>query len=182
MHRCLIIFTLISASLLSACSSTAPATGSTASSASSTTSTSSTDTAASKTAVKIALGYIPDVQFAPFYVAQAKGYYTAEHLDVTIDNSFIQDALPQVAQGRLTFANAAGDEILPARAQKLPVKMVFQSYQQYPVAIFSKQQAGIAKPADLKGKIVGVPGRFGATYVGLLGVLYAQKIPVSTLR
>jgi len=25
--------------------------------------------------VSIGLGYIPDIQFAPFYVAQSKGYY-----------------------------------------------------------------------------------------------------------
>jgi len=27
--------------------------------------------------VSIGLGYIPDIQFAPFYVAQSKGYYKA---------------------------------------------------------------------------------------------------------
>lgn len=122
------------------------------------------------------MGYIPDVQFAPFYVAQAKGYYAAEGLNVTFNHSDIRDALVQVAQGQLNFANAAGDEILLARAQQIPVKMIFQTYQQFPVAIFSKQSTGIAKPEDLKGKTIGVPGRFGATYIGLQGVMYAAKL------
>lgn len=133
-------------------------------------------TATSATPVTIAMGYIPDVQFAPFYVAQEKGYYAAEGLNVTINHSSIRDALVQVAQGQLTFANAAGDEVLLARAQQIPIQMVFQTYQEFPVAIFSKQSAGIAKPEDLKGKTVGVPGRFGATYIGLQGVLYASKL------
>jgi NitT/TauT family transport system substrate-binding protein len=123
------------------------------------------------------MGYIPDVQFAMYYVAQAKGYYKDEGLDVKIEHGFVTDAVVQVAQGRLTFANAAGDEILLARANQIPIKLVFQLFQQYPVAIFAKQSTGITKPEDLRGKTVGVPFRAGATYVGLKGILYAANIP-----
>lgn len=132
--------------------------------------------ASSTTSVSISMGYIPDVQFAPFYIAQARGYYAAEGLDVTFNHSDIRDALVQVAQGKLTFSNASGDEVLLARAQQIPIKMVFQTYQQFPIAIFSKESAGIARPEDLKGKTIGVPGRFGATYIGLQGLLYASKL------
>jgi len=128
------------------------------------------------------MGYIPDVQFAPFYVAQAKGYYAEEGLAVTINQNDIRDALVQVGQGQLQFANASGDEILLARAQSIPIKMVFQTFQQFPIAIFSKQSAGIATPADLRGKTIGVPGQFGATFIGLKGVLYAEKIPEQEVR
>lgn len=138
--------------------------------------------AASNTSINIAMGYIPDVQFAPFYVAQAKGYYAEEGLAVTINQNDIRDALVQVGQGQLQFANASGDEILLARAQSIPIKMVFQTFQQFPIAIFSKQSAGIATPADLRGKTIGVPGQFGATFIGLKGVLYAEKIPEQEVR
>lgn len=138
--------------------------------------------AASNTAISIAMGYIPDVQFAPFYVAQSKGYYAEEGLAVTINQNDIRDALVQVGQGQLQFANASGDEILLARAQSIPVKMVFQTFQQFPIAIFSKQSQGITKPADLRGKTIGVPGQFGATFIGLRGVLYAEKIPEQDVR
>src|SRR5215210_1158538 len=43
-----------------------------------------TSSNASSSKVTIALGYIPDVQFAPYYVALNKGYYAAEGLDVTL--------------------------------------------------------------------------------------------------
>lgn len=138
--------------------------------------------AASNTSISIAMGYIPDVQFAPFYVAQAKGYYAEEGLAVTINQNDIRDALVQVGQGQLQFANASGDEILLARAQSIPIKMVFQTFQQFPIAIFSKQSQGITKPADLRGKTIGVPGQFGATFIGLKGVLYAEKIPEQEVR
>ena len=137
---------------------------------------------ASSEEVSIAMGYIPDVQFAPFYVADAKGYYADEGLKVKIDHSDIRDALVQVAQGRLTFANAAGDEVLTARSQDVPIEMVFQTYQALPVAVFAKQSTGIATPEDLRGKTIGIPGRFGATYIGLRGLMYAAGMQESDVN
>jgi NitT/TauT family transport system substrate-binding protein len=134
------------------------------------------------TPVSVSMGYIPDVQFAPFYVAQQRGYYAAEGLSVTIDHSSIQDALLQVAQGRLTFASATGDEILVARAQQIPIKMVFQTFQQYPIAVFAKAEQGITAPEDLAGKTIGIPGRFGASYVGLLGMLFQAGLSEDDVR
>ncbi|HSH82962.1 MAG TPA: ABC transporter substrate-binding protein [Herpetosiphonaceae bacterium] len=78
--------------------------------------------------------------------------------------------------GTLPFVMASGDEVLLARGQGVPVKMVFLMYQKMPVAIFSKQGAGIATPADLRGKTIGLPGRYGATYIGLRGLLYANNM------
>lgn len=127
--------------------------------------------------VTVGLGYIPNVQFAPFYVAQSKGYYAAEGLSVDFSyGGNVNDLLVQSAAGKLPFVVAAGDEILLARAQQVPVEMVFLLYQKMPVAVFSKQAAGIRKPEDLKGKVIGIPGRYGATYIGLRGLLYAAGL------
>ena len=35
--------------------------------------------------VTIAMGYIPNVQFAPYYVAVEKGFFRDEGIDVTFD-------------------------------------------------------------------------------------------------
>jgi NitT/TauT family transport system substrate-binding protein len=124
--------------------------------------------------VTLGLGYIPNVQFAPFYLASEKGYYAEEGLDVEFSyGGNVNDLLLQVAGGKLPFVAASGDEVLLARSQQVPVRMVFLLYQKMPVAVFSKQAAGIATPADLRGKTIGVPGRFGATYIGLRGLLHA---------
>jgi NitT/TauT family transport system substrate-binding protein len=133
--------------------------------------------------VTLGLGYIPTVQFAPFYVAQSKGYYAAEGLEVEFSyGGNVNDLLLQTAAGKLPFVVAAGDEVLLARTQQVPVQMVFLLYQQAPVAIFSKETAGITEPEDLKGKTIGIPGRFGATYIGLRGVLYASGMQESDVN
>ncbi len=66
--------------------------------------------------VSIGLGYIPDIQFAPFYVAQSKGYYKAAGLDVTFHHGIVPDLIGSMVLGHDTFVFAGGDEALVARS------------------------------------------------------------------
>jgi NitT/TauT family transport system substrate-binding protein len=131
--------------------------------------------------VIMAMPYIPNVQFAHYYVADKKGYYAAEGLKVTFDYNFETDVVQRVAQGTVQFGSASGDSVLLARAQGLPVATIATMSQKFPTVFFSKADANIKTPADLKGKTVGIPGRFGASYIGLLALLYANKIQESEL-
>ncbi|ABU58470.1 MULTISPECIES: ABC transporter substrate-binding protein [Roseiflexus] len=123
--------------------------------------------------------YIPNVQFAHFYLADAKGYYEAEGLDVAFDYNFETDVVQRVAQGTLQFALASGDSVLLARSQGLPIVTVMTNSQRFPTVLFSKAEANITTPKDLTrdGVTVGIPGRFGASWIGLLALLYAENIP-----
>ena len=138
------------------------------------------------TPVTIALSYIADVQFAPFYLALNKGYYRDEGLDVTLQNGIVTDLITQLAQGTggVNFATVSGDEIIPARLQGVPVKYVMTWYRQYPVAAASIEGKGptLKSPADLKGHKVGVPGPFGSTYVGLLALLKAGGLAEADIQ
>src|SRR5689334_4979415 len=69
-----------------------------------------------KTKVTISLGYTPDVQFTPFYVALNKGYYAQEGLDVTFKHGIVPDLVKLLAAGDhdINFSVASGDEIIPA--------------------------------------------------------------------
>jgi NitT/TauT family transport system substrate-binding protein len=54
-------------------------------------------------------------------------------------------------------------------------------FQDYPVAVVAKAESGINKPQDLVGKRVGLPGLFGANYIGLIAMLHAEGIAESDL-
>ncbi len=60
--------------------------------------------------------------------------------------------------------------------------MVATMNQKFPVVFYSKAEENITKPADLKGKSVGIPGRFGGSYIGLLALLYASQMQESDLN
>jgi NitT/TauT family transport system substrate-binding protein len=132
--------------------------------------------------ITMAMAYIPTVQFAHFYVADKKGYYAEEGIKVSFDYNFETDVVQRVAQGTGQFGLASGDSVLLARAQGLPIVTVATNSQKFPVVFFSKAEQNITTPEDLKGKSVGIPGRFGASYIGLLALLYANNIQESELN
>lgn len=134
------------------------------------------------TAVKVGVGYIPNVQFAIFYVGIEKGFYADEGLHVSLDYGFENDYLKLVGVNQSQFMVGSGDQVVLGRAQGLPVRYVANWYTHYPVVIFAKHTANITKPADLAGKKIGIPGPFGASYVALLGILEAAKLKESDVK
>jgi NitT/TauT family transport system substrate-binding protein len=127
-------------------------------------------------ALRLPMGYIPDPQYAPFYVAVERGYFAEEGIELTFDYSFETDGMALVGAGELPLAIVSGEQVLLARAQGLPVVYVYEWFQRYPIAVISKAAAGITEPADLVGRTVGLPGFFGASYVGYVGLLSANEI------
>jgi NitT/TauT family transport system substrate-binding protein len=132
--------------------------------------------------VTLAMSYIPTVQFAHFYVADKKGYYAQEGLKVSFDYNFETDIIQRVAQGTVQFGLGGASSILLARSQGLPVVTVATNSQKFPTVFYSKAAQNIRQPADLKGKTVGIPGRFGDAYIGLQALLYATKLKESDLN
>jgi len=132
--------------------------------------------------VSIGLGYIPDIQFAPFYVAQSKGYYKAAGLDVTFHHGVVPDLIGSMVLGHDTFVFAGGDEALVARSKNLQVVDVATIFQRYPVSLIVPANSPIQTLGDLKGHSIGVPGPFGSTYTGLLALLYQAHLSLSDVK
>jgi NitT/TauT family transport system substrate-binding protein len=133
----------------------------------------------SLTPIRLTLGYIPNVQFAPVYVAIEKGYFSDAGFDVQVDYISETDAVALLGTGELTFAVVSGEQVLLARSQDIPVVYVAVWYQDYPVGVAAKVESGIQTPEDLVGRQVGLPGLYGANYIGLNALLYAVGVDES---
>ncbi len=134
------------------------------------------------TPVRLPLGYIPDVQFAPLYVAVARGYFADAGIHVDFDYSMETDITALVGADQIQFGVVSGDQVLLARAQGLPIVYVAAWYQQYPVSVVSKVSQGILAPQDLRGKTIGLPGTYGANYIGLRALLHVSGLSESDVK
>ncbi len=140
----------------------------------------STSPSASVAPVKltVGLGYIPGVQFAPFYLAEQSGAYAAAGLEVTLQNQIDPDLISLVGSGALDLALADGTSMIPAVSQGIPVRYLATIYGVLPNVVIARTDAGIMSPADLAGKRVGTPGQYGSGYLTLLGILSEASLKV----
>jgi NitT/TauT family transport system substrate-binding protein len=132
--------------------------------------------------VKLGLGFIPSIQFAPYYVGIEKGFFQDAGLELELSYGFENDYLKLVGIDEYQFMVGSGDQVVLGRAQGLPVRYVLNWYTRFPVVIFSKTDRAITQPADLAGKTVGIPGAFGASYVALRGILEAAGLTEQDIR
>ncbi len=109
-------------------------------------------------------------------MAVEKGYFLDAGFDVSIEYGNESDAVALIGAGEQLFAIASGEQVLLARAQGLPVTYVAAWYQKYPVGIVSLADSDVLVPENLDGKSIGVPGLYGASYIGLRALLSAADL------
>ncbi|HLX35467.1 MAG TPA: ABC transporter substrate-binding protein [Candidatus Limnocylindrales bacterium] len=123
------------------------------------------------TELTVGLGYIPSVQFAPFYYAQSQGYYRDGGLIVTFQNKIDPDLVTLVGQGSIDIGVADGTSVIPAVSQGIPIQYVATVYGTFPNVVLAKTGSGITTAADLKGRKIGTPGKYGSSWIMLQALL-----------
>ena len=131
---------------------------------------------AATTSLTVGLGYIPSVQFAPFYLAKQAGYYADAGLNVAFENKIDSDLIALVGEGSIDVGLADGTSVIPAVSQGIPVKYLATVYRAFPSIVFAKTSSGIASAADLKGRKVGIPGRYGSSWIMLQALLKSANL------
>jgi NitT/TauT family transport system substrate-binding protein len=117
----------------------------------------STATAQTADKIRLQIKWVPQAQFAGYFVALEKGYYADENLDVTIVPGG-PDIIPeqQVTNGQVDFGVDWVASFLAFRDKGLPIIDIAQVYQSSGLMLVSKKSANINSAQDLKGRNVGV--------------------------
>jgi len=119
--------------------------------------------ALAQTPIKFQLDWRFEGPAALFLASQAKGYYKAAGLDVTIDaGNGSGGTVTRVASGTydMGFADMAALMEFHANnpdAANKPVA-ILMVYNNTPAAVLALKKSGITKPSDLNGKKLGAPG------------------------
>ncbi len=132
-------------------------------------------------ALNVGLGYIPSVQFAGFYRADQAGYYAAEGLAVTFQNAIDADLVPKVGAGTLDLGLSDGTSVIPAVSQGVPIRYIATVYAKFPSIVFAKASSGITDADGLVGKKLGIPGKYGSSWIMLQALLASKQHTVSDL-
>jgi NitT/TauT family transport system substrate-binding protein len=129
--------------------------------------------------VRLILPFRPDVQFAPFYVALERGYFSDMGLDVVFEHFPENEAVTLVGAGEAPFAVVSGEQVLLAREQSIPIVYVLSWWQDYPVAVAYPAESDIQSIQDLVGKKIGIPGLYGASYIGYRALIGSAGVSES---
>jgi NitT/TauT family transport system substrate-binding protein len=110
--------------------------------------------------LKLTLNWAVGPYHEAFYLAQARGYYAAEGVEVEIEPGRGSGATIQlVASGRTDIGIAGGVAAFDLAAKGAPVKVVMALRQDDGYAVLVRPGSGIKTPKDLEGKRIALqPG------------------------
>lgn len=149
--------------LLAGCSPAAPTGGAS-------TAEPATEAPAATELTPIRLGYVPVMIYAPLFVAQERGYFAAEGLQVELTPlQGGSDSVVQLAAGNFDVAvGGAGAGLLNAASRGVEFTIVAPMHSERPpltspLVISSERTAEITSVADLRGKTVAINATGAAT-------------------
>ncbi len=124
------------------------------------------------------LKWVPQAQFAGYYVAAAKGFYADAGLDVTI-----KPGGPDINPAQV-IAGGGADVIvdwmpsaLAARDKGVPLVNIAQIFEKSGMELTCRTDSGVSSPAQFKGKTLGV--WFSGNEYPFLSWMAKLKLPIS---
>jgi putative hydroxymethylpyrimidine transport system substrate-binding protein len=111
--------------------------------------------------VTLMLDWFPNVDHLPIYVAQEKGYFSAEGIQVEIlFPSDTSDALKLAVAGKVDLAVSYEPQTIIAASEGLPVRVVGRLVAHPLTTLLFLKERGYTSPSELSGKAIGytVPG------------------------
>ncbi len=125
---------------------------------------------------RILLTFIPNVQFAPFYVGIEDGFFADAGFNVSLEHLQEPEVLDLVAVGQANFGIVSGEQVILARSRGRDVVYVFEWFQKYPVGLVYSSALDLSDLSNLQDMAIGIPGRFGASYSGLTTLLGSASL------
>lgn len=107
------------------------------------------------TEVTFVLDWTPNTNHTGLYVAQAKGYFEEEGLNVNIVLPGEAGADQTVAAGKADFGISAQEAVTEARVQDIPIVSIAAVIQHNTSGFAAPVEKGIQSPADFAGKTYG---------------------------
>jgi NitT/TauT family transport system substrate-binding protein len=110
--------------------------------------------------------------FGPIQLAKGKGYFAAAGLDVSfaVGRGGV-DVAKQVGAGNAPLGGIVADAPIVVRQNGVPIRIVALFGGKGFMQLVAREDSGITKPADLKGKTITVMSYQDTTYYALLGLL-----------
>ncbi|TMD61637.1 MAG: ABC transporter substrate-binding protein [Chloroflexi bacterium] len=110
-----------------------------------------------------------DVPFVAVYVAQEKGYFRAQGLEVTIQHATQSEHIQLLATDRVQFSTGSAPDVLKRVAQSgVPLVAIAQLGQKGEQALAVRADSAIATPKDWEDKLVGYKGTVSADYLAIV--------------
>jgi NitT/TauT family transport system substrate-binding protein len=115
---------------------------------------------------------IQQIAFAPWIIAQQRGYYAKEGLELNfLSGRGGVDTAKQIGAGNALIGHSFGDAPIITRPNGIPVRSVALLGGRSMMQVVVREDSGITTPAGLKSKTITAMSYSDANFYALLGVL-----------
>ena len=109
--------------------------------------------------VTVQLDWLPSAQFAGILLAQSRGYYRAQHLNVTIlPSDSDMEPFARIAAASNIIGVSEADSLLVERARYPQIRAFATMMQSTPFCLITLKQSGLTTIPSLRGKRIGLHG------------------------